>query len=230
MPIVDVAPGNLLEVENEPVGRVAIHGRGNVLRIGRNATVRCNVWIRGDDSTVHFDDDCHVDGLVHVIRGGAHIRIGRRTTAVSVGISMHEPGEITIGEDCMFSSDIHMDVSDVHPIYDRKTGLRLNPPKPIRIADRVWIGTRVLVMKGAQIGAGSVIGAGSIVIGEIPPDCIAAGTPAKVLRRDVLWRRDLDEPTGLETMPALRRKAFGRRRGLPSWLSLHTRGFPDPAA
>jgi acetyltransferase-like isoleucine patch superfamily enzyme len=38
-----------------------------------------------------------------------------------------------------------------------------------------------MVMKGANIGAGSVIGAASVVLGTIPPNSIAAGTPAKVI-------------------------------------------------
>lgn len=60
---------------------------------------------------------------------------------------------------------------------------RVSPPRPVVIEDGVWLGMRVLVLPGARIGKNSVIGAGSIVTGEIPANCIAAGAPARVLRR-----------------------------------------------
>lgn len=55
--------------------------------------------------------------------------------------------------------------------------------KPIFIEDDVWLGGRVTVLKGTTIGARSVITAGSVVSGAIPPDVIAGGVPARVLRR-----------------------------------------------
>lgn len=53
---------------------------------------------------------------------------------------------------------------------------------PIVIEDDVLIGTRCIILKGVTIGARSVIGSGSIVTKSIPPDCIAAGNPCKVIR------------------------------------------------
>ena len=53
---------------------------------------------------------------------------------------------------------------------------------PIVIEDDVLIGSRCIILKGVTIGARSVIGAGSIVTKSIPPDCIAAGNPCKVIR------------------------------------------------
>lgn len=53
---------------------------------------------------------------------------------------------------------------------------------PIVIEDDVLIGTRCIILKGVTIGARSIIGSGSIVTKSIPPDCIAAGNPCKVIR------------------------------------------------
>lgn len=222
MSIVDVSPGTVLELESRPEGSVTVHGNGNIIRIGRNVRLRADIWLRGHNSTVEIDHDCDIDGVIHVLRGGATIRIGRGVSAVGVGIVLHEPGEVTIGDGCMFSGDIHMDVSDVHPIYDRTTGVRLNPPRPIRIGERVWVGTRVLIAKGARIGDGAVIGAGATVVGAIPADCIAVGTPAKVLRGNIVWRRDLDDPAG-PLVAAKRGWLAGLTRRLPEGLNLHAR-------
>jgi acetyltransferase-like isoleucine patch superfamily enzyme len=57
----------------------------------------------------------------------------------------------------------------------------------------VWLGTRVLVLKGARIGSGTIVGAGSIVSGTLPGDVLAVGSPAKVVRENVVWTRDMDQ-------------------------------------
>lgn len=62
---------------------------------------------------------------------------------------------------------------------------RLNgTPKsaPVIIEDNVFLGDRVTVLKGVTIGANSVIGNGAVVTQNIPPNTVAAGNPAKVIR------------------------------------------------
>jgi len=53
---------------------------------------------------------------------------------------------------------------------------------PIILEDNVWLGARVIVLKGVTIGEGSVIGAGSVVTKDIPPRSLAVGMPAKVIK------------------------------------------------
>jgi FkbH-like protein len=69
----------------------------------------------------------------------------------------------------------------------------------------VWLATRVRVRSGAVIGAGSVISAGSEVVGEIPPNVIAAGVPARVLGpRDLgakVAKPAIDSPPSPPTPP-----------------------------
>ena len=54
---------------------------------------------------------------------------------------------------------------------------------PVSIGNNVWLGDGVAVLAGAQIGDGCVIGANSVVTGPIPPQTIAVGAPARVIRR-----------------------------------------------
>ena len=100
-----------------------------------------------------------------------------------------EAGTITIGEDCMLSGDITMDVSDMHSILDVETGERVNPPQDIEIGDHVWLAHGVRIMKGAQIGQHSVIGSRSMVLGGIPAHSLAVGAPARVVRAGITWDR-----------------------------------------
>jgi maltose O-acetyltransferase len=50
------------------------------------------------------------------------------------------------------------------------------------IGDNCWLGTRVFLKEGIEIGENSVIGANSVVTKNIPSHAIAAGVPAKILR------------------------------------------------
>jgi acetyltransferase-like isoleucine patch superfamily enzyme len=52
----------------------------------------------------------------------------------------------------------------------------------IHVADRCFVGAHCVFLPGAKVGAGTVIGSGSIVTGEIPPDVVAVGAPAKAVK------------------------------------------------
>jgi acetyltransferase-like isoleucine patch superfamily enzyme len=52
----------------------------------------------------------------------------------------------------------------------------------IQVGKNVWIGMNCLVLKGVTIGENSVIAAGSIVTRSLPPNCLAAGNPAVVIK------------------------------------------------
>lgn len=54
---------------------------------------------------------------------------------------------------------------------------------PISIGNNVWLGTHVVVLKGVRIGDNCVIGAGSVVTSDIAANSLAAGVPAKVIKK-----------------------------------------------
>jgi acetyltransferase-like isoleucine patch superfamily enzyme len=60
---------------------------------------------------------------------------------------------------------------------------RCGAAKPIRVGPTVWIGFDCIVMAGVTIGEGSIIGARSVVTADVPPFSIAAGNPARVIRK-----------------------------------------------
>jgi acetyltransferase-like isoleucine patch superfamily enzyme len=53
----------------------------------------------------------------------------------------------------------------------------------VTIGDDIWIGSGAIILAGANIGRGSIIAAGSVVTKPVPPYSVAAGVPAKVLKR-----------------------------------------------
>jgi acetyltransferase-like isoleucine patch superfamily enzyme len=54
------------------------------------------------------------------------------------------------------------------------------------IGSTCFIGARSLILPGVRIGDGCVIGAGSVVTSDIPPNCLAVGNPARVVRTDMV--------------------------------------------
>lgn len=107
-----------------------------------------------------------------------------------------EDTTITIGDECLFSNDIMMQSNDGHSIFDVSTGENINSTYEIRksrkivIGNHVWVGLGVSILYNTRIADGSVIGARSLVKGEIPNNCIAAGIPARITRRDIAWSRN----------------------------------------
>jgi len=53
----------------------------------------------------------------------------------------------------------------------------------IFIGDEVWIGQRVTILSGVKVGKGAIIATGSVVVQDIPPYSVAAGVPAKVVKK-----------------------------------------------
>lgn len=91
---------------------------------------------------------------------------------------------ITIGHQVVISERVVLRDSDNHTI--------MNPEKtaataPIVIGDHVWIGMNVIVLKGVTIGEGAVVAAGSVVNKDVPPHCLVAGVPARVIKTGVSW-------------------------------------------
>ena len=58
---------------------------------------------------------------------------------------------------------------------------------PIVIGNHVWIGRRAMIMKGVTIGDGAVVAAGAIVTKDVPPNCVVAGVPARVVKENIFW-------------------------------------------
>lgn len=85
---------------------------------------------------------------------------------------------VNMGPDCIFYTSQHgYDRTDIVMQKQGRT-----EEKAITIGNDVWIGERVIVMPGVNIGNGCVIGAGAIVTHDIPDYTVAVGVPARVIK------------------------------------------------
>ncbi len=116
--------------------------------------------------------------------GDARVRIGAGSF-LNLGVMVAAERLVEIGENCMLANGCF--VSDASHRYD-------DPDKPItwqgfqskgptRIGDNCWLGANVVVTSGVTIGERCVIGANSVVTRDVEPFSIAAGLPAKTIKR-----------------------------------------------
>jgi len=113
---------------------------------------------------------------------------------ISPGVRISSASEIIIENNCMLASSAYITDSDWHGIYDRS--YPVGKTLPVHLEENVWIGDSAIINKGVTIGKNSIIGAGSIVTKDIPPNTIAAGNPAKIIKeldpdREIITRENL---------------------------------------
>ena len=112
------------------------------------------------------------------------IRIGA-DTYLNIGVMVAAVDLVEIGDHCMFANGCF--VTDANHRFDDPdqpvTWQGFMSKGPTRVGDNVWCGANVVITSGVTVGERSVIGANSVVTEDVPPFSIAAGAPAKVLRR-----------------------------------------------
>ena len=116
--------------------------------------------------------------------GEARVRIGGGTF-LNIGVMVAAQHLVEIGDHCMFA--IGCFVTDANHRFDQLdkpvTWQGFTSKGPTRVGDNVWCGANVVITSGVTVGERCVIGANSVVTGDLPPFSIAAGVPARVLRR-----------------------------------------------
>jgi acetyltransferase-like isoleucine patch superfamily enzyme len=113
-----------------------------------------------------------------VTYASGRIEIGNHTF-VNYGSSIAARTSVKIGSYCLLGHYTFVMDNDQHDVVRHTV---LPPSEPVIIEDHVWIGSKAVILPGVRIGSRAVIGAGSIVTKDIPPRCVAAGNPARVLR------------------------------------------------
>ena len=132
------------------------------LIIGKRCDIHSFCEIRVSDSRITIGDDCSLNNFGMIVSKGEisignSVRIGPHSLIISGNHNFENP-ELTVLEQ----------------------GTR---GEGIVIEDDVWIGGGVKILDGVTIGRGAVIAAGAVVNSDIPPYSVAAGLPAKVIKK-----------------------------------------------
>jgi acetyltransferase-like isoleucine patch superfamily enzyme len=141
-------------------GRVHLSGSGEVV-LGEGVSLNGTV--------VPVELNTYASGRIEI---GSH-------TFINYGSSIAARASVKIGSYCHLGHYLFVMDNDQHDVVRH---WQLPPSEPVVIEDDVWIGSKVIILPGVRIGSRAVIGAGSIVTKDIPPRCVAAGNPARVIR------------------------------------------------
>jgi acetyltransferase-like isoleucine patch superfamily enzyme len=151
-------------------------------RFGDRCDVRTRVEVRvGPGAVVEFGEGCVLDRDLTVECDGV-IRVGNRTI-FGHHCTLAARSSLLIGEDCLIAEMVS--IRDHDHRFDRldvPTREQGEVVAPVRIGRNVWLGAKVTVSKGVTIGDNAIVGANAVVTHDIPPNAIAAGVPARVIR------------------------------------------------
>lgn len=150
--------------------------------------------IAGDNARISIAAHSIIKGELLVFPHGGQISIGS-WCYVGEGSRLWSGAAISVGDRVMISHNVNVFDNFTHPLspnlrhrHFRHISERGHPADidlgdaPVTIQDDAWISASATILRGVTIGAGAIIGAGSVVTRDIPPLCIAAGNPARVIR------------------------------------------------
>jgi len=166
--------------------------RFGMIKIGYN---NCHIFDKKLSRTIwRVDGKVKFKGTANIGHGSkinlgkeGKISIGDNFTINAESTLKIEKG-LTIGNDVLISWDVLIMDSDCHHIYQEEK--IINPPQDIHIADKVWVGCRNLILKGAQIRENSVIGANSLVNNDLlTANAAYVGTPARMVKEGICWEK-----------------------------------------
>ncbi|QAY69513.1 acyltransferase [Xylanimonas protaetiae] len=158
----------------------------------------------------HFSAYAHVR-QVRLLRRGPGVTFApnvsfRNAERITLGAGTHvgehgviwagnRTGRVVLGEKCLLGPHVTLTASNYGielgtPVMDQPTVER-----DIVLGRDVWLGANVVVTAGVTIGDEVVVGAGAVVTHDLPPGCVAAGVPARVIGwRPAAARDGVPEP------------------------------------
>jgi len=105
-----------------------------------------------------------------------HCRIGKNSI-INQNCRLDNRGGIEIGVGVSISPHVHILTGD----HDLASPDFAGRERPVRIGDRVFIGSRAVILPGVTLGEGCAVAAGSVVTADVEPGVIVGGVPAKTI-------------------------------------------------
>lgn len=154
--------------ENVRIGvGVEVMYNSRVVSIGGNSCIDNYVIIEGYEKEVTIGKHVHVAPFC-VIQGGDQVVIGDYV-GISAGCKIYSASESYQGGKRM---------TPMVPNFQRNV-----IQKPVIIEKDAFLGANTVVLPGVRIGEGAIVGANSLVMNDVPPWTIVAGSPSKPLKK-----------------------------------------------
>ena len=134
---------------------------------------------------VSFDKDLRMEAICskRTQKFTPHLKIGNYSHAEQ-RCQIFCANSVSIGEHVIISSDVYI-TDVVHEFADITLDILEQPLNfgTTVIGDYSFIGTGVKIIKPVCIGAHAIIGANSVITKDVPPYCVVAGSPARIIRK-----------------------------------------------
>lgn len=173
--------GEEVSIENDTkIGFLTVI-RARQIQIGR--FVKIGSMTMMDTERIEIDDDARINE--QVIIGGiknpdSSIKIGKRTIIMEYSF-INPTKPIIIGDDTgigghclLFTHGSWLSELDGFPVTFA----------PITLGKNVWLPWRIFILPGVTVGDNVVIGANSLITKSLQSDCLAAGSPAKIIKEN----------------------------------------------
>jgi acetyltransferase-like isoleucine patch superfamily enzyme len=166
------------------------------IEIVNKGTFYLNTLPRGDFLTTRKPCVFEMDENSKLIISG-YVRAGPGVTMIVNKNAVLQIGDVYINSDTKLICNENIKIGDGSRIaweveicdsdFHKMVRDNFMVSKPIDIGSRVWIGSRATILKGVRIGTGAVVASGAVVTRDVPENCLVAGIPAKIVRRDIKW-------------------------------------------
>jgi acetyltransferase-like isoleucine patch superfamily enzyme len=168
--------------------------RGAELGDGVRLGLAARLLTPGGERRVRIGRDCAIRGIIRA-EGDGQVDIGAQVY-VGDGVIISARAKVEIGDATLLAHGVQVFDNDTHPTdpAEREAHfraiLKLGPTRdfaiaarPVRIGRRCWLGFGAAVMKGVRVRDGAIVAAGAVVTADVPLGGVAAGNPARLVRR-----------------------------------------------
>jgi acetyltransferase-like isoleucine patch superfamily enzyme len=176
------------------IGRNVIFGRNVTIRHGRKIRLGSNIILddnavldaKGEGNTgILIDDNVFVGRNTILNCKGGNIAV-QRDVSISGNCELFSSNSLTIGSGTVIGAYSYLLSGGSYDYRDRGRPFSAQvgalTEGPLTVGANCWLGARVTVLDAASIGDHCVVGAGAVVTRPVPPNSLAVGVPAKVVR------------------------------------------------
>lgn len=146
-----------------------------------------NTYLSINNGTLVLNNNVTIAEGFSIFIDNGYVEIGEHFYS-NRNFQIQSEEKIIIGKDCLVGWNVSLRDTDGHKIYHNKK--MSNEKGNININNHVWIASNCSILKNSCISKGSIIGCNSLVhgINMTEDNCIIAGTPAKVIKKQVSWK------------------------------------------
>ena len=109
---------------------------------------------------------------------GKNIHLGKNVF-INSDCKFQDQGGVYIGDDVLIGHNVVFATLNHDEDPDSRGNLIA---APIKIGNKVWIGSNATILSGVNVGDGAIIAAGAVVTKDVKEKSIVAGVPAKFIR------------------------------------------------